>query len=142
MRPRTERRLMRQFVSILLFAIVVVAAACTDSNAPARSRVTQPIFNIKVPAAAGPSDSIRISFNYSPGACDSALALEVRPSYTEALFAVSSIPTNQVCPYGLPIARIVIPVVYVVPPPHALPYTARFAEPGEADSVRVVAAAP
>ena len=132
---------MRQIVLMLLFAMVVVAA-CSDSNAPTPARVTRPIYNIKVPAAAGPADSIRISFDYSPGGCDSALALEVRPSYTEARFAVSSIPTNQVCPYGLPIARIVIPVVYVVPPPHALPYTVKFAEPEQADSVRVVAAAP
>ena len=132
---------MRLFVSMLLFAIVALAA-CSDSNAPAPARVTQPIYNIHVPTAAGPSDSIRISFNYSPGGCDSALALEVRPSYSEARFAVSSIPTNEVCPYGLPIASIVIPVVYVVPPPHALPYTVKFAEPGAADSVRVIAVAP
>ena len=126
----------------MLLCTIVAVAACSDSNAPSAARVTQPIYNIKVPATAAPADSIRISFTYSPGACDSALTVEARPTPGQLRFAVTAIPTNNTCPYGLPIAQIIIPVVYVVPPPHPLPYTVRFAEPDQPDSVRVVAATP
>jgi hypothetical protein len=129
---------MRQTMFMLILAIVG-AAACSDSTSPTRARATLPIYNIKVPASAAATDSIRISFNYNRAGCDSALAVEARPSVTEVRFTASSIPTNEVCPYGLPVALNIIPVVFVVPPPHALPYTVRFAEPGEPDSIRIVA---
>jgi hypothetical protein len=130
---------MRKIVLMLMFAIVG-AAACSDSTAPAPARAARRIYNIKVPPTAAPADSITISFNYDPGACDSALVVEARPSGGQIRFAVSSIPTNQICAFSLPVAQIISPFVYVVAPPHSLPYTVKFAEPGEADSVRVVQA--
>ena len=128
---------MRRFVVMAVFG-VVAAAACNDSTAPKAVRATRPIFNIQVPASARATDSIRLSFEYERGYCDSALVVEARPGGAETRFAVSSISKTGTCPDALPIANIRIPVVYVVAPPHALPYTAKFAEPGEADSVRVV----
>ena len=128
---------MRQMMLVLLCA-VVGAAACSDTTAPAPTRATRRIYNIQVPATASPADSIRLSFDYDRGSCDSALVVEVRPGGDATRFAVSSFPTKNVCPYNLPVAMIRSPVVYVVAPPHALPYTVTFAEPGEPDSVRVV----
>lgn len=128
---------MRRWVLMGMFAIVA-AAACNDSTGPKATRVTRRIYNIQVPAKAGATDSIRLSFEYERGPCDSAVVVEARPGVTEIRFAVSSISMTGDCPQGLPIAYIRNPVVYVVAPPHALPYTARFAEPAEADSVRTV----
>jgi len=128
---------MRRIVLMVMSAIVG-AAACSDSNAPAPARVTRRIYNIHVPATAAITDSIPVSFNYEPGSCDSALVFEARPSGAQVRFAVSSMPTTGVCAQTLPVAMIIYPLVYVVAPPHPVPYTFRFAEPGEADSVRVV----
>lgn len=71
------RCLMRRIVLMLMSAIVG-AAACSDSNAPEPARVTRRIYNIHVPATAAITDSIPVSFNYEPGACDSVVWLTIR----------------------------------------------------------------
>jgi len=128
---------MRRMVLILMSAIVG-AAACSDSTAPKGTRVTRQIYNIHVPAAAALGDSIRLSFNYERGACDSAVVVEARPGVGETRFTVSSFQPTGNCPNYPSLGIIPIPVVYVVAPPHAVPYTLKFAEPGASDSVRVV----
>jgi hypothetical protein len=128
---------MRRWVVMGMFALIA-GAACNDSTAPKATRTTRRIFNIQVPARASATDSIRLSFEYDHGYCDSALVVEARPAGAEIRFAVSSFSTKGVCQEALPIAYIRNPVVYVVAPPHALPYTAKFAEPAEPDSVRTV----
>lgn len=124
--------------AVMGMCALIAAAACNDSTGPKATRATRRIYNIQVPARAAATDSIRLSFEYDHAYCDSALVVEARPGVTEIRFAVSSISTKGVCPDGLPIANIRNPVVYVVAPPHALPYTAKFAEPAEPDSIRTV----
>jgi hypothetical protein len=51
-------------------------------------------------------------------------------------FFVSSVPTGGFCPPGVYVR---FAFMYAVVPPHPAPFTVLFAEPGEADSVRVVA---
>ena len=128
---------MRRMVLMLMSAIVATAA-CSDSTAPRGTRVTRQIYNIHVPAAAAAGDSIRLSFNYERAPCDSAVVVEARPGGAETRFTVSSFQPAGNCPNVPSIATIPIPVVYVVAPPHAVPYTLKFAEPGAPDSVRVV----
>ena len=130
---------MRNCVMVVMVAAIAVAA-CNDSNAPsARQQLT--IYDIHVPASAGFTDSIHISFSYARAGCDSAVAVETRPAYDGIRFVVTSMTTDRPCTLDLPVASIVqSPIVYVVPPPHAVPFTARFDQPGTADSVRVVAA--
>lgn len=128
---------MRRWVLMGMIALAA-AAACKDSTGPKATRAARRIYNIRVPASAGAADSIRVSFEYERTSCDSAVVVEARPGVAEIRFAVSSISTTGACPDGLPIAYIRYPVVYTVAPPHAVPYTARFAEPAEPDSVRTV----
>src|SRR5512142_872426 len=122
---------MRRMV-LMLMCTIAAAAACNDSTAPARREVRR-ITNIRIPARAANTDSIRITFDYDAAPCDSGMTVETRPTPSDIRFVVTSYPTGQNCPYALA-ARINIPVVYVVAPPHATPYTAKFAEPAEPDS--------
>lgn len=126
---------------LLLLVAAIATAACNDSTAPGSRREVRRIYNIQVPARAANTDSIRIAFDYDRAACDSALTVETRPTFSDIRFVVTSYSTNQACPLDLPSVLVInIPVVYVVSIPHSAPFTARFTEPGAADSVRVVAA--
>jgi hypothetical protein len=131
---------MRKFsLSTIVFLLAGAGAvACSDSAGPDNQRQMR-LTGIQVSARAATTDTIRVSFltfSRSCGYTNRIIAVE-SPADGVTRFSASSEelnfcgPTTQVAP---------VPVVYVIPPPHKAPYTLRFAEPDEADSVRVVAA--
>lgn len=124
---------------VVVMAVAIAAAACSDSNAPS-ARQQLMIYDIQAPASASPGDSIRISFEYARSSCDSAVAVDTRPTFDGVTFVVTSMPTNRACTLNSHLSIIApAPVIYVVPPPYMLPFTARFDQPGT-DSIRVIAA--
>jgi hypothetical protein len=84
-------------------------------------------------------DTIHISFQYSTSPCDTAVVLESQLESDGIRLGISSVGTNNPCPIAVT-AVFQPPFLYVVGPPHQVPFTVRFAEPGEADSVRAVPA--
>ena len=97
-------------------------------------------FIIQVPQRAAAGDTVRIRFNDSIGFCDTGVVFDSQSTAEGVRFVVSSVPHAVDCiPPGAGM-MVQLPFVYVVVPPHAAPFTVRFAEPGEADSVRVIAA--
>jgi len=95
------------------------------------------IYAIQTPQRAAIMDTIRISFQYGASPCDTAVVFESQLMSDGIRLGVSSVGTDRVCPIAITsVYR--PPFLYVVVPPHQAPLTVRFAEPGEADSVRVV----
>jgi hypothetical protein len=132
------------FVSIrwTLFAALLFAGAlaCSATQGP-EARTQMKIYGIQVPVHAASSDSIRISFFTASKSCFSSdRVIEVESLSDGGIkFAATSIPSD-VCPPSAQTLAPPIPVVYLVPAFHVTPFTARFAEPDEADSVRVIPA--
>ena len=84
-------------------------------------------------------DTIHISFQFNTNPCDTAVVVESQFEADGIRLGVSSVGTGRVCPIA--VTQIYQPpFLYVVGPQHQAPFTVRFAEPGEADSVRVVPA--
>jgi hypothetical protein len=118
-------------------ALLLATASCHDATSPLQRR-EQRIYTIQVPQRAAVGDTVRISFYNSSGFCDTGVAFEAQLKPDGVRFVVSSVPHALDCipPGAGQIAQ--LPFLYVVGPPHVAPFTLRFAEPGEADSVRVV----
>jgi hypothetical protein len=118
--------------------LLLATASCHNATSPLQRR-EQRIYAIQVPQRAAIGDTIRISFHNSSGVCDRGLVFESQLMPDGIRFVVSSVPATADClPLG--VGTIVQdPFLYVIGPPHGAPFTLRFAEPGEADSVRVVA---
>ncbi|MDQ6768604.1 MAG: hypothetical protein M3Z54_01280 [Gemmatimonadota bacterium] len=119
-------------------ALLLATASCHDATTPLQRR-EQSIYAIQVPQRAAVGDTVRIGFHNGSGPCDAGIVFESQLIADGIRFVVSSVPTAADClPPGVgEIAQ--LPFLYVVGPPHVAPFTVRFAEPGEADSVRVVA---
>jgi hypothetical protein len=124
------------FVIILLLGFMLVTACGEATSPPARRQAT--IYAIQTPQRAAMMDTIRISFQYNTNPCDTAVVFESQLMSDGIRLGVSSVGTDRVCPIAVTqVYR--PPFLYVVGPPHQAPFTVRFAERGEADSVRVVA---
>ncbi|MGH7602648.1 MAG: hypothetical protein ACRENK_01475 [Gemmatimonadaceae bacterium] len=122
---------MRMIVSLFVLS-TLTSVACQDEG-PARRQ--QAIFGIKVTPNAAVTDTIRISFRTGASPCDTDVKVEAGFPADGLQFTASSVPARGMCP----VDAIQNPFIYIVSPPHLSPYTVRFAEPGESDSVRVVA---
>jgi hypothetical protein len=125
---------MRLIVS-LLAVTTLTAVACHDATSPQRQQQT--IFGIKVTPSAAVTDTIRISFSDGASPCDTEVQVETELLAGGVRFSASSVSPIGAC--LLPVDAIQLPFIYVVPPPHSTPFTVNFAEPGQPDSVRVVA---
>jgi hypothetical protein len=124
------------FVRTLLFGFMLVAACSDATSPPARHQAT--IYAIQTPPRAAIMDTIHISFQYSASPCDTAVVFESQLMSDGIRLGVSSVGTDRLCPIAVTqVYR--PPFLYVVGPPHQVPFTVRFAEPGEADTVRVIA---
>jgi hypothetical protein len=120
-------------------ALLLFTTSCHDAMGPLLRR-QQRIYFIQVPQRAAVGDTVHISFGYGSGPCDTGLVFESQLTADGVRFVVSSVPHAIDCiPPGAGML-VQIPFLYVVGPPHVAPFTVRFAEPGEADSVRVIAA--
>ena len=121
---------------LVLVSATVLGAACSDSTSPpVRHQAT--IFAIQTSPRAALMDTIHVSFQYSTSPCDTAVVLESQLESDGVRLGISSIGTNDPCPIAVT-AVYQPPFLYVVGPLHQVPFTVRFAEPGQADSVRVV----
>jgi hypothetical protein len=121
-------------------ALLLATASCHDATSPLKRR-EQRIYAIQVPQRAAVGDTVRISFHNGSGYCDTGVVFESQLMPDGVRFVVSSVPAVPAAPDCLPpgVGTIVqLPYLYVVGPPHVAPFTVRFAEPGEADSVRVI----
>jgi len=119
-------------------ALLLATPGCHDATSPLQRR-EQRIYAIQIPQRAAVGDTIRISFHNASGPCDTGVVFDSQLMADGVRFVVSSVPATLDCiPSGAG-EIIQLPFLYVVGPPHVAPFTVRFAEPGEADSVRVVA---
>ena len=124
--------------ALLLFSAFALGTACHDATSPPE-RHQATIFAIQTSLRAAVMDTIHISFHYNVNPCDTAVVLESQLEGDGIRLGVSSLGTGRVCPIA--VTQIYQPpFLYVVGPSHQVPFTVRFAEPGEADSVRVVPA--
>jgi hypothetical protein len=121
---------MRLIVS-LLAVVTLAGVACHDEGPQRRQQI---IYGIKVTPSAAAVDTIRISFNTGGNPCNTDMKVETEFPPGGLRFSVSDVPVSAVCPLD----AIQVPIIYVVAPPHSTPFTVRFAEPGQQDSVRVV----
>lgn len=124
---------MRMIVS-LLAASTLISVACRDEGPERRQ---QRIYGIKVTPSAAVTDTIRILFSTGGTPCDTDEKVELGFLTDGLRFTASSVPPKAVCAIDAALRN---PFIYIVAPPHFSPYTIRFAEPGETDSVRVVPA--
>jgi hypothetical protein len=124
--------------SLLLSALFVGGLACHDTTAP--ERTLRAIDQISVPASAAAGDSIHVKFKASTSPCDGDVMVSSKIDEASIRFTVTSV-SGSACSPGYPTGVYISPEYqYVVVPPHAVPFTIEFAEPGQADSVRVVIA--
>jgi hypothetical protein len=123
---------------LVLLSACVLGAACSDSTSPPVRHQAR-IFAIQTSPRAAVMDTIHISFQYSTSPCDTAVVLESQLESDGIRLGLSSVGTNDPCPIAVT-AVFQPPFLYVVGPLHQVPFTVRFAEPGEADSVRVIPA--
>jgi hypothetical protein len=122
--------------SLLLSAVFLGGLACHDSTAP--ERTLRAIDQIVVPASAAAGDSIHIKFRASTAQCDNDVMVSSTMDEASMRFTVTGV-TGGSCSPGYPPGVYISPVYeYFVVPPHPVPFTINFAEPGQADSVRVV----
>jgi hypothetical protein len=129
---------LKQLYALVLLSAFVLEAACHDATSPpVRHQAT--IYAIQTPPRAAIMDTIHISFQFNASPCDTAIVFESQLMSDGIRLGVSSVGTDRLCPIAVT-AVYRPPFLYVVGPPHQAPFTVRFAEPGEADSVRVVAA--
>jgi hypothetical protein len=136
--PFQEEFSMRPITSVLLITMVT-GVACHDATGPVEPQ-QRSIFGIKVPPQAAFGDTIRISFHAGTSPCDTGVTFESQLMNDGIRFVVSSISSGRACPVALTSLDVIQPpFIYVVVPPHIVPFTERFAEPDAADSVRVIA---
>ena len=128
-------RLVRPLAITLLGA--ALASCGGDATAPT-VRLAH-LSNIAAPAGAFPGDTLRVSFDWTPqGACDPLDHIDVRQTSDSASFAVWTRAVGGTCPY----VAVIHSFAALVPPPHDVPFTLVFREPGGRDSTRTVAPAP
>jgi hypothetical protein len=125
------------YVLVLLSAFAL-GTSCSDPTSPPVRHQAR-MFAIQTSPRAAVMDTIHISFQYSTSPCDTAVVLESQLESDGIRLGISSVGTNNPCPIAVT-AVFQPPFLYVVGPPHQVPFTVRFAEPGEADSVRSVPA--
>ena len=131
----TTRGLMR-IPSLLLSALFLAGIACHDATAP--ERTVRAITQITVPVFAAAGDSIHIKFQAVPGKCDNDVMVSSTMDEGSMRFMVTGVAGGS-CTSHYPPGVYISPVYqYVVVPPHPVPFTIKFAEPGQADSVHVV----
>ena len=128
---------MKRSFSCMLLGVAAGLAACNDSTAPAGLRRAD-LFNIKVPATARMTDTVRVSFQYSfPGCADILERIEVKPAGASLTFVVWGQARNQPCPLDR-IGIFTPPTfIYLAAPPRPATYTVIFRQP-VGDSVRIV----
>jgi hypothetical protein len=128
---------MRAVSLLLSTAIALSALGCHDTTAP---RTLRAIYQIRVPASAAATDSIHIAFVANTDVCDNDVMVSSTMNDDGMTFSVSVMAGGS-CQSGYPPGVYIQPQYsYVVGPPHSVPFTVGFAEPGQPDSVRVVAA--
>jgi hypothetical protein len=129
---------LKKSYAFVLLSVFVFGAACSDTTSPSQRRQAT-IFAIKTSQRAAVTDTIHISFQYAASPCDTAVVLESQFESDGIRLGVSSVGPSGACPIAVT-AVFQPPFLYVVGPLHQAPFTVRFAEPGEADSVRVIPA--
>ena len=129
---------LKESYALVLGSAFVLGTACHDTTSPPQRRQVN-IFAIQTPQRAAIMDTIHISFQYGSNPCDTAVVFESQLMSDGIRLGVSSVGTDRLCPIAVT-SVYQPPFLYVVGPFHQAPFTVRFAEPGEADSVRVVAA--
>jgi hypothetical protein len=130
---------MRAVSFLLSTAIGLSVLGCHDTTAPP-SQTLREIFQIRVPASAAATDSIHIAFAANTVSCDDGVTVSSTMNDTGMTFSVS-VAAGASCQSGYAPGVYIQPqYTYVVVPPHPVPFTVGFAEPGQPDSVRVVAA--
>jgi len=117
--------------ALLVSITIIRSVACHDATSPAVP-VQRNIYAIQVPQHAALTDTIRIAFQDGVGYCDTGAVVESQLMAAGVRFFVSSVPTGGFCPPGVYVR---FAFMYTVVPPHPVPFTVLFAEPGEADSV-------
>jgi hypothetical protein len=122
--------------ALVLLSAFVLGAACSDTTSPPQ-RHQATIFAIKTSPRAAVTDTIHISFQYGTSPCDTAVVFQSEFESDGIRLGVSSVGSGGACPIAVT-AVFQPPFLYVVGPPHQAPFTVRFIEPGEADSVRVI----
>ena len=127
---------LKESYALVLLSAFALGTSCSDATSPAE-RHQATIFAIQTSPRAAVMDTIHISFQYSTSPCDTAVVLESQLESDGIRLGMSSIGTNEACPIAVT-AVLQPPFLYVVGPLHQVPFTVRFAEPGEADSVRVI----
>lgn len=128
----------KDLYALVLLSASVLGAACSDSTSPpVRHQAT--IYAIQTSPRAAVMDTIHISFQYNTSPCDTAVVVESQLESDGIRLGVSSVGSGDPCPIAVT-AVYRPPFLYVVGPIHQAPFTVRFAEPGEADSVRVIPA--
>ena len=125
---------MRSFVIAAIIISGVALAACHDTTSPAAQPRIAGISGITVPARAGESDTVPISFIYTTAPCDTSI-VETRQSFSGVRFTVTAFATNQPC---IAVLSVEHPFHYSVLPVHAVPLSVMFTEPDGKDSVRIV----
>lgn len=123
--------------ALFLLSAFVVGAACSDATSPPE-RHQATIYAIQTSPRAAVMDTIHISFQFNTSPCDTAVVVESQLESDGIRLGVSSVGTSSPCPIAVATQIYRPPFLYVVGPLHPVPFTVRFAEPGEADSVRVV----
>jgi hypothetical protein len=130
-------RLKESYVLVMLSASVL-GAGCSDSTSPPE-RHQATIYSIQTSPHAAATDTIHISFQYNTSPCDTAVVVESQLESDGIRLGVSSMGSSDPCLIAVTsVYR--PPFLYVVGPLHQVPFTVRFAEPGQADSVRIVPA--
>ena len=126
---------LKKSYALVLLSVVVFPTACSDGTGPPE-RHQALIFAIQTSPRATVTDTIHISFQFSASPCDSDVVVESQFEPDGIRLGVSSVGPRM-CQIAITRA-LLPPFLYVVGPQHQIPFTIRFAEPGEADSVRVV----
>jgi hypothetical protein len=127
---------LKESYALVLLSVVVFPAACSDGTGPPERHQAR-IYAIQTSPRAAVTDTIHISFQFGTSPCDSAVVVESQFEPDGIRLGVSSVGPSEMCQIAVTqIAQ--VPFLYVVGPWHQVPFTIRFAEPGEADSVRVV----
>lgn len=126
-------RIVHPLAALAAAALIV---SCGGSTAPALRLAD--IIDISAPGGTFGTDTLHVSFDWLPQGCGSLDHVDVRETADSASFAVWTRAGSEPCAQLVALHHFAA----VVPPPHHVPYTFLFREPGGADSVRVAQPAP
>ena len=127
---------LKESYALVLLSAFALGTSCSDATSPPE-RHQATIFAIQTSQRAAVMDTIHISFQYNASPCDTAVVVESQLEADGIRLGVSSVGPGGACPIAVT-AVFQPPFLYVVGPLHQVPFAVRFAEPGEADSVRVI----